>query len=46
MSEKETITVSGITFTADQVKSVIIVIDKREITVGEKDENVFGFKKG
>lgn len=31
-----TITVAGITFNADQVKSAILIIDEREIVIGEK----------
>lgn len=45
MSEKDSITVSGITFTAEQVKKVTIEVGGREITIGEeKKEKKVGFK--
>jgi len=34
----ETITVAGVTFTADQVKSCVVTVDGREITISEKRE--------
>jgi len=34
----KTITVSGVTFSADQVKSVTLAIDGRDIYIGEKEE--------
>lgn len=39
------ITVSGVTFAAEQVKSAVIVIDGRDIYIGEKvdDTPKFGF---
>lgn len=37
--DKKTITVSGVTFTADQVKSAVVKIDGREISIGEKEED-------
>ena len=42
----DTLTLGGITFTADQIKSVTVVIDGREITVGEKkkEDEEMGFK--
>lgn len=34
--KKETITVCGVTFSADQVKSVIIVKDNRQIIISDE----------
>lgn len=36
---KETITVCGVTFSADQVKSVTLRISGREIYIGDPDED-------
>ena len=36
--QKPTITVSGVTFTADQVKSAVVTIDSRDIHIGEVNE--------
>ena len=52
MSEKETITVCGVTFSADEVKSVIIVKDNRQIVIGDREpdppeqteERIVGFQ--
>ena len=33
-----TITVSGITFSAEEVKSAVVVKGGREVTIGEKQE--------
>lgn len=33
-----TITVAGITFNASQVKSAVVVLDGRDVHIGEKDE--------
>lgn len=42
------ITVSGVTFTAEQVKSAVVTIDGRDIFIGEKADNTpkFGFPPG
>ena len=37
MAKKETITVSNITFSADQVESVVIKVDGRTIEIGAKE---------
>ena len=40
MDEKEdAITVSGVTFTAEQVKSAVVTIDKRDIVISEVDKS-------
>ena len=40
-----TITVGGVTFGADQVKSVCVVIDGREVQIGEKaSDDRIGFR--
>lgn len=36
--QKPAITVSGVTFTADQVKSAVVTIDGRDIHIGEAKE--------
>lgn len=36
--EPDTITVAGVTFNADQVKSAVLEIDGREIRIEERDE--------
>lgn len=33
------ITVSGVTFSAEQVKSAVVTIDGRDIFIGEKTDN-------
>lgn len=38
MAKKETITVAGTTFSADQVKSVTLEIDEHEVTINESDK--------
>jgi hypothetical protein len=44
--ENKSITVSGVTFTAEQVKSAVIKIDDREIVIKEeKKEKKIGFDK-
>ena len=44
--EKQKITVSGVTFSADQVKSAIITVDGRDIKIEEKKtDSKIGFKK-
>lgn len=42
------ITVSGVTFTAEQVKSAVVTIDGRDIFIGEKTDNTpkVGFPLG
>lgn len=44
--DTKTITVSGVTFSADQVKSATVEIDGREVYIGEqkKDEPEMGYK--
>lgn len=44
--EKETITVSGVTFSADQVKSATVKIGGREVYIGEEEDEPkkLGFK--
>jgi hypothetical protein len=37
-SQKPAITVAGVTFTADQVKSAVLTIDGRDIHIGEVKE--------
>jgi len=37
--KEETITVSGVTFNKDQVKTAIVIIEKREIYIGEKHKD-------
>lgn len=34
-----TITVSGVTFTGKQVKSAVVTIGGRDVTIGERDES-------
>lgn len=36
--KEETITVAGVTFTADQVVEVTVKIDNRKITIGKQEE--------
>lgn len=47
-AQPPSITVSGVTFTAEQVKSAVILIDGREIYIGERESNVpkIGFPTG
>lgn len=44
--DKKTITVSGVTFSAKQVKSATVEIDGREVHIGEQkeDEAKMGYK--
>lgn len=35
---QETITVSGVTFSADQVKKAVVTIDGRDIHIGQKKD--------
>ena len=44
-NKKETITVAGITFSSEDVKSAVIMKDGREIVIGEKEDTRFGFGK-
>lgn len=46
--EPPRITVSGVTFTAEQVKSAVVTIDGRDIFIGEKDDKApkIGFATG
>ena len=46
MSENETITVGGISFSAEQVVKATIKIDGRVVDIGKKDKkaNEMGFK--
>lgn len=37
-TSKPTITVGGVSFSADQVKSAVLEIDNREVYIGEKEE--------
>lgn len=37
--EPKTITVSGVTFSADQVKSAVVTIGDRDVHIGEKVED-------
>lgn len=44
MSEPK-ITISGLTFSADQVKNAVITIDGKDITIhNKKEESEVGFK--
>ena len=45
--KKETITVSGVTFDADQVESVVLRIGKRKVEIGKEEDagNRIGFGK-
>ena len=46
-NKNKTITVSGVTFNADQIKTVTVKIDGREISITEKDKNKsIEFKNG
>lgn len=44
--KQETITVAGITFSAEQVKNATVEVDGREIYIGEKEDRPrdLGFK--
>jgi hypothetical protein len=45
MSDKETITVSGVTFSAEHVVSAVVKIDGREIQILEaKQEKKIGYQ--
>ena len=42
--EKKTITVAGVTFSADEVVCATLKIEGREIDIGEKQDDNFGFR--
>ena len=44
---KKTITVSGVTFSAEQVKNATVTIDGRDVYIGEREEEArsIGFQR-